>query len=327
MTSRRRALWAFAVAIASAAAPVRAQARPPRRVAFILTGTPDSHGYLAKALLDAMKDLGYIEGRDVVYAYGWAGGRTDRYDAIARDLARGKPEVIITGTATATRAAAAAAPAAAIVMAYGSDPVGNGLVASLARPGGRITGLSNLGEGIVPKMLELLCEVAPKARRVGVLVNPSNPSTATYLKDSDAVAAKLNVALSQHPVRTPEEAGSAVDAVARDRIDAMVVTPDPMFLAVRAPMVARANAARLPAIYFQREFVVDGGLMSYGTSIRDSFARSAAYVDRILKGADPGTLPVEQPTTFELALNAGTARLLGLPISPAFFARVSEVIP
>jgi len=324
--TRRQLLWHGVAGLAALSMPSLARAARPWRVALLFTGTPESNGYLAKAFVGGMRSLGYVEGRDVVYAYAWAGGRTDRYDSIASELARGAPDVVVTGTAAATRAAAAAAPAAAVIMAYGSDPVGNKLVASLARPGGRITGLSNLGEGIVPKMLEILCEVSPKARRIFVLVNPTNLSTAAYMTDADAAAAKLKVVLVQQAVGTPDAIGPAIASVVHGRADAIVVTPDPMFLAARRALVEAVDVAHLPAIYFQREFVVDGGLMSYGSSIRDSFARAAFFVDKVLKGTDPGMIPVEQPTTFELTLNAHAAKVLGLAIPASFLARASEVI-
>jgi putative ABC transport system substrate-binding protein len=324
---RRKAIIAIgAGGLLMLAGRVSPQSGKPARIAMFSTGSSESHGYLVEAFRKAMRELGYVEGRDVVYDYYWADGRTDRAVQLATRLARTKPDVIVTGTAVFTRAAVDAVPTATVVMAYGSDPVGNGLVASLSRPGGRVTGLSNLAEGITPKMLELMQLMVPHAQRLVLLVNPANLTTGTYLAEADAAAKSLRLSAVKQDAATPDDIGPAFERIARERPQGIVVTPDPLFLTTRTRLVALAARARLPAIYFQREFVEAGGLMSYGASISAAFARAATFVDKVLKGANPGELPVEQPTKFELVVNLKTAKSLGLPIPQPLLVRADEVI-
>ncbi|MFO1415313.1 MAG: ABC transporter substrate-binding protein [Burkholderiales bacterium] len=327
---RRRLVAAFLCAAAlprvTHAAPLAPLGGRPARVALLMTGTTDSHGHVLAAFTAAMAQLGWVEGRDVVYTVRWAGGRTDRYAPLAAELARQDPDIVVTGTAAATRAAAEAAPRAVILMGYGSDPVGNGLVASLARPGGRVTGLTNLGEGIVGKMVELLRTLVPRARRFAIVVNPGNPTSKLFRADAVNAATTLEVATDVRELAAPEGLPALFADLARLRPDGVVVTPDPLFLAQRLAFAERAASARLPFIYFQREFVQAGGLLSYGSSLRDAYARAAAYADRLLKGADPATLPVEQPTRFELTVNTATARSLGLTVPQSLLLRADEVI-
>lgn len=326
MTGRRAFAGGVAAVLALASFGAGAQRSRPARIAILMTGTPESHGYLANAFVEGMRKLGYVEGQDVVYSYRWARGRTERYEELVRELAREDPDIFVTGTAAVTRAAAQSAPRAAILMAYGSDPVGNKLIATLARPGGRITGLSNQGEGFVPKMIELLHAMVPRAQRIAVLVNPGNLTAATFASEAKVAAGTLKLAVTTLEAAAPEAFAGAFERMKRERVEGVVVTADPMFLSMRTQLVDLAARARVPAIYFHREFVVDGGLVSYGSSIRDSFMRAAAFADKILKGADPGTLPVEQPTKFELALNLKTAKALGLTIPQALLLRADEVI-
>jgi len=327
MTPPRRAFLAIAGAGAvSLALDALAQAAKPARIAVLASGTPESHGYLVDAFRAAMRDLGYAEGRDVVYDVRWAEGYVERLPKLAVELARGRPDIVVTATAAATRAAMDASPAAAILMAYGSDPVGNGLVASLARPGGRVTGLSNLGEGLVGKMFELLRTLTPSAQRLGLLVNSANMTAAVYRADAEAAARVLKAALVHANAGSPEDLPGVFERLKRERTQGVVVAPDPMFLAMRTKIVALAARGGVPAIYNQREFVEEGGLMSYGPSIRDAYARAAVFADRILKGANPGDLPVEQPTKFSLAINVAAARSLGIAVPQELLLRADTVV-
>jgi putative ABC transport system substrate-binding protein len=211
-------------------------------------------------------------------------------------------------------------------MAVVADPVGTGFVASLARPGGNITGLSMMAPELAGKRLELLRETTPRISRVAVLRNPANPATALSLSETQAAARVLGVQLQLLEVRTPEELDGALGAAARDRADALIVLPDPMLLTHRRRIADLAAKSRLPAIYYERDFVEAGGLLSYGPSLADMYRRSAVYVDKILKGAKPAELPVEQPTKFELVINLRTAKALGLTIPQSVLIRADEVI-
>jgi putative tryptophan/tyrosine transport system substrate-binding protein len=304
----------------------RAQEKKPARIASLSLGTPASHGYLVDAFRSSLRELGYVEGRDVVYSYRWAEGRAERLPQLAAELAREHPDIILAATAVSTRAATQAAPSATILMAYGSDPVGNKLVESLAHPGGRITGLSNLGEGLVQKMMEQLHVMAPAAKRVAVLLNPTNMTEGKFSAEAEAAAGPLRLSIVKVEARASEDLQSAFETIARDRAQAMVVTPDPIFLTLRLKIVELATRAKIPAIYNQSEFVKAGGLMSYGADIAQAYRRAAVFADKILKGARPGDLPVEQPTRFELVINMQAAKSLGLSVPQALLLRADEVI-
>jgi putative ABC transport system substrate-binding protein len=323
----RRKLIVMAGAIVSGM-PLRTlpQTKKPARIASLSMGTQASHGYLVDAFRSGLLDLGYVEGRDVVYVYRWAEGRAERLPQLAAELARENPDIVLAATAVSTRAAAQAAPSAAILMAYGSDPVGNKLVESLARPGGRITGLSNLGEGLVQKMIEQLHVMAPEANRLAVLLNPTNMTERKFSAEAEAAASSLKLSIVKAQARASEELQSAFEAAALNGAQAMIVTPDPIFLTLRLRIVELAARAKLPAIYNQSEFVRAGGLMSYGADIAEAYRRAAVFADKILKGARPGDLPVEQPTRFELVINTKTAKALGLRVPQSLLVRADEVI-
>ena len=279
------------------------------------------------AFLHGLRELGWVEGKNVVIEYRWAEGRSDRLPDLAAELVRLKVDVIFAGNTSVAVAAKNATGAIPIVMATGGDPVGLGLVASLARPGGNVTGLSfSVGMETVGKGLELLKETVPHLRRVAVLSNPDNPAQALAIQNLKVSARSVRVQLQLLEARGPNEFDSAFAAMARARADALFVMLDPFFGIHRAQLQDLAAKNRLPAMYGAREYTEAGGLMSYGSDFRDNFRRAATYVDKILKGAKPADLPVEQPTKWEFVVNLKTAKALGLTIPQSVLQRADEVI-
>ena len=323
---RRAVVAAVVAAPICVFAPAARSQKRPARVGSLSIGSPASHGPIIAELRAGLAELGWVEGRDVEFVYAWADGRQDRIPALAAGLVEQRVDLIVTGNPVATRAAQRAAPTLPIVMGSGSDPVGNGLVASLARPGGRTTGLSNQAEALVRKMLDLAREAFPSAQRVAVVINDASPTAATFWREAESAAKVSALALLRTPASRPEDFASAIGSLAGRRADALVVLPDPVYAAGHAAVVSMVAPTRLPALYPFREFALAGGLMSYGHSIRESYRRAAAYVDRILKGANPADLPIEQPTRFELVVNAKTAAMLATPLPRAILLRADEVI-
>jgi putative ABC transport system substrate-binding protein len=313
-------LLLFAVSLAPAAAqPLE---KVPR-VGFLGPRTRSNDTGLVDAFLQGLRDLGWVEGKTIVIEYRWAEGRSDRLPDLAAELVRRKVDVIFAGNTSVAVAAKNATGTIPIVMATGGDPVGLGLVASLARPGGNVTGLSfSVGTDIVGKWLELLKETVPKVRRVAVLSNPANPSHALAIESVIVAARAAGVQLQLLEARGPNEFDNAFAAMARERAGALLV----MLGFHRARLSDLAAKSRLPAMYGSREYPEAGGLMSYGANFRHSFHRSATYVDKILKGAKPADLPIEQPAKFELVINLKTAKLLGLTVPPSLLLRADQVI-
>ena len=294
-------------------------------------------GYLDNASLSAMagrieafrqglRELGYVDGRNIVIEYRSAEGKVDRLPALAAELARLKVDVIVTGGRTATRAVKEATVAIPIVMGQDPDPVGNGFIASLARPGGNITGLSAIATELSGKQLEFLKETVPRLSRVAVLGTSTTPSNAQALRETELAAGALRVQLQYLDVRGPKDIESAFQAASERRADAVLVLPSPVLISHRKQFIELAAKSRLPAIYSRAEYVQDGGLMTYSASITDLFRRAATYVDKILKGAKPADLPVEQPTKFEFIINLKAAKQIGLTIPPNVLARADKVI-
>lgn len=323
---RRRLVGIVVATVAIGGTGPAASQRRPVRVGSLSIGSPTSHGAILGELRAGLADLGWVEGRDVEYVYAWAEGRTDRIPALAASLVEQRVDLIVTGNPVATRAAQLAAPSIPIVMGSGSDPVGNGLVASLARPGGNTTGMSNQAEALVRKLLDLAREAFPVAKRMAVMINETSPTAPTFWREAEAASRASGLVPLRTVVRRPEEIDEAIGSLSTRRADALVVLPDPVYAAEHAAIVRRVASARLPAIYPFREFVLAGGLLSYGHSIRDSYRRSAAHVDKILKGTKPGVLPIEQPTRFELVVNARAAANLATPLPRAILLRADEVI-
>ena len=321
---------ATAVILLLLAAPPAADAQPTGkvyRIGFIQTAAPNEIGHLIKALDEGLRELGYVEGRNVVFERRFAEGRQERLPALAAELVGLKVDVIVTGANPVIAAVKQATPTIPVVMAVSRDPVGAGFSASLARPGGNITGLANdPTPEILAKNLELLKEAVPRIARVAFLWNPVPPGAGTYRKVAESAARKLGVTFQPVEARGRNELEGAFAAMARERADGVVVAADPVFFSARSQIVLLAERHRLPVVYGQREYAEVGGLMSYGPNVAHQFRRAAIYVDKILKGARPGDLPVEQAAKFELVINLKTAQALGLTIPASLRLRADHII-
>jgi putative ABC transport system substrate-binding protein len=325
----RRALLAGTLGLL--AAPIAAVAQSSARVHRIgLLGgsapTSPEASHLWGAFLQGLRDLGYVDGQNVVIEGRWYGDRTDLVPVLASELVRLPVDVIVAGTAPSPEAAKRATTTIPIVMLSHPDPVGSGLVASLARPGGNVTGLSSLSPELRSKQIQLLKEALPSLSRVAILSNPSIPSHAMDVKETEVAARALKMRLQVLEVRAPSELAGAFSAATKERAGALVVLSGTIFFAHRTRIVELATQSRLPAMYSWRENAEAGGFMVYGPSLRDNWRRAAWYVDRILKGAKPGDLPVEQPTKLELVVNLKAASALGVTFLPAVLARADEII-
>ncbi|MGQ0579766.1 MAG: ABC transporter substrate-binding protein [Betaproteobacteria bacterium] len=301
------------------------QSASPRRIGFLVMAfSPESK--VALEFRNALRDAGYAEGRDVVIEWRSASGDYARLPELATDLVRRKVDVIVADTTVAAQEAKRATSTIPIVMAAVADPVGSGLVASLARPGGNVTGLSIMLAELSAKRLQLLKEAIPRIARVAVLWNPDTPYHSKAVEDLRAAAPSLSIQLSFVSVRTPEEIGPAFSAVGRAHAQALYVLEAPLFFTHRTTLLKLASKARLPTMCGQRHYVDEGGLMSYGANIGNLFRRSAGYVDKILKGTKPSDLPVEQPTKFELVVNLKTAKAIGITIPQSILLQADTVI-
>jgi putative tryptophan/tyrosine transport system substrate-binding protein len=301
------------------------QPASPRRIGVLLGGlSPESKE--AQAFRQGLLDAGYSEGRDVVIEWRTAGGDYARLPELAADLVQRKVDVIVVQSTLAGLAVKRATSTIPIVMATVADPIGSGLVANLAHPGGNVTGLSTMVVELSAKRLQLLKEALPRVVRVAVLGNPATPYHSKAVEDLKAVSSSLSIELNFVAARTPEEFGPAFSAVSRARAQALYVIDDAFFVSRRAMLVKLASKARLPAIYGFRLYVDEGGLISYGANYADLLRRSAGFVDKILKGAKPGDLPIEQPTKFELVVNLKTAKALGITIPKSILLQADEVI-
>ncbi len=329
MITRRTFIGTLVVSLL--AAPLAAEAQQAAKVARIgyLAGNLTASPHLPEAFRQGLRDLGYVEGRNVVIEYRDAEGRPERFAALAAELVALKVDVIVAPNTPAALAAKQATRTLPIVFAVAADPVMSGLVTSLARPGADVTGLSILAPELVGKRLELLTQAVPGVSRVAVLWQPGGLGERTdkdMLKEADVAARALGVRLQVVEARGPEDFDRAFTEMARARAGALTVLPSNMFTSERRRLVDLAAKNRLPAVYPWREFVEAGGFMAYGPNIADLFRRAATYVDKILKGAKPADLPVEQPTKFELVINLKTAKALGLTIPPSVLGRADEII-
>jgi putative tryptophan/tyrosine transport system substrate-binding protein len=286
-------------------------------------GGPSPH---LEAFRQGLRELGYTEGQNIVIESRHAAMRPALLPDLAANLVLSKVDVIVAAGDPAIHAARHATSTIPIVMVAGADPVGSGLVTSLARPGRNLTGLSALSPELSGKRLQLLTEAIPRVSRMAVFWNPADPAKALELREIQATGQALGVQLQLLEVRGPEDFESAFAAMARDRAEALIILGDPLTLSHRMRIVDLAAKSRLPGIYDVQEFVEAGGLMAYGPSLPDLFRRAAAYVDKILKGAKPGTLPVEQPMKFELIINLKTAKALGLTIPQSVLFLADRVI-
>jgi len=325
---RLRLVFTITLLLGGLFSPVSADAQEAAKVARIgyLTATA---GPFYQDFLRGLRDLGYVEGRNVVIEYRSAEGKIEQLPALAAELVGLKVDVIVAAVTVAALAAKQVTRTIPIVFPAVSDPVGTGLVAGFARPGGNVTGLSFFNPELLGKSLELLKQAAPAARRVAVLWQPTGfaeQQGKALLKAAEVAAHALGVRLQIVEVRGPDDFDGAFAEMTRARADALMVPTSVTFLQGRRRLADLAAKSRLPAVYPMREFVEDGGLMSYGPILSDQYRRAATYVDKILKGANPADLPVEQPTKFELVINGRTARALGLTIPQSVLARADHVV-
>jgi ABC-type uncharacterized transport system substrate-binding protein len=322
-------IFVFLLATVLLTAAPHAEAQQPKKVPHVgvlAGGSASSDKARIDALRQGLRELGYMEGKNLVIEYAYADGKTNRLTELAAKLVHLKVEVIVTAGPSATRAAKQATTTIPIVMAQDSDPVASGLAASLARPGGNITGLSRLSPELSGKQLELLKETVPTLSQLAVFENSTQPGNRQSLNEVELAAGALGVQLQTVNISGPKDIQTAFRAASKRRANGLLVLSSPVLFAQRTEVVELAAKNRLPAIYFALEFAEDGGLMSYGPSITDLFRRAATYVDKILKGAKPAELPVEQPTKFELIMNLKAAKKIGLTIPPNVLARADKVI-
>jgi putative ABC transport system substrate-binding protein len=302
---------------------------PPRRalIGFLGGGSKAQGGRYYSGFPQGMREFGYLEGRDYVFEERYADGDlSGRLQRLAEELVRLKPDIIVVSNTAAALAAKQATASIPIVGPTLTDPVGFGLVVSEPRPGTNVTGILLRLEGLPEKQFEIARDVVPAATRIGVLVNVKSPIYALQQRQAESAAAKLGVSLASVAVSTADDLGPAFQTFVRERANIVVVFGDAMFLVVRRQIAAHALVSHLPTVFSQREFVEDGGLISYGVSLRENFRRGAYYVNRILRGETPADLPVEFPTKVEMLVNQTTAKLLGLTFPPSILIRTDEVI-
>jgi putative tryptophan/tyrosine transport system substrate-binding protein len=325
--TRRNVLLAAGIGLLVAHRPSRGQpATAMRRVGWLSLGSEVSVAHLYAAFKHGMRDFGWLEGKNVEYRFVYADGAVDRLDALAGELIGQNVEVIIVGNPTTASVAQRATKTIPIVMVSVGDPVGRGLVASLAKPGGNITGFTSQQADVLGKLIGILHEITPEARRIAIMLNESSPLHPVFWGAAHRACTALDLVAMRVVASTPAQLGAAVEQVIRQGSQAVVVVPDPIFLNERAKLQALMQATRLPVAYGWREHVVAGGLLSYSADLAASFRDAARYVDKILKGAKPADLPVEQATKFELVLNLKTAKALGLTIPQSVLLQAAEVI-
>jgi putative ABC transport system substrate-binding protein len=320
-------LRSLAVVAGIAAFTVASAQERPLHIGILSSGSLTERGNLEQSLMDGLRAQGYVEGRNLVVERRYAKDALQQVPQFANELAAMKLQAIVTTCTPTTRFAKQATSTIPIVMAAVSDPVGQGLVASLARPGANVTGRSSQAEDLLEKRLEMVVEILPKARTIGVLSDARNPVHAASWGRLQAAADRLKRVLTKYAIASPEQVGDAVKAAAADRVDALFVMPDdPILFNKHALIVELAAKYRLPDFYWVSDYADAGGLMSYGENLRDSYGAAAAYVARIASGADPAQMPVAQPTSFELVVNLKTATTLGLKIPQAVLVRADRII-
>jgi putative ABC transport system substrate-binding protein len=322
----RRAFIAGTLALLAVPLAAGAQGGKVWRIGFLGAETASTNRHFLDAFRLGMSEHGYVEGQNLTIEERWAEGRSERFHDLIAELIRLKVDVLVPISTPAVLASKDLTRTIPIVFISG-DPLGTGVVSSLARPGGNVTGLSiTFGDDFAGKWLELLGEAVPRLSRVAILGNPTNPLTAGYLKVLELAAQRLGTKIQFQGVADPNQFDGAFGAMATARAQGLIVLIDPLTVRYRGRIVELAARARLPAIYGFREFADTGGLMAYGTNVPALCRRAAVYVDKVLKGAKPGDLPVEQATQFELVINLKTAKALGLTIPPSVLARADEVI-
>ena len=322
---RRRDALAFVLATGAAPLALRAQSTKVRRLAWI-SGSPVAPSDVWNEFLAGMRKYGWDEGKNFTVENLRYGGDSERLAATAAEAARGKFDLIIAAGTPPALAAKSATSTIPIVFYFVGDPIGSGLVANLARPGGNVTGLGGFGAGVYGKMLELLVEAVPRAKRIAVLVNPLFPAHTTFAADAAAAAVRKKVALGPIELRSPADLDNAIAAIVRQKPDALLILSQPFLFNLGPRMASMALRQRLPAISPIEHVTQEGLLMSYGPRIVDDARRMPYFVDRILRGDRPGSLPVEQPTQFYLAVNQKTAKAIGVTIPPTLLQRAEVVV-
>jgi len=323
---RRRFLTGAGALLAAPLTTLAEQAKPVRRIGFLGSSSVEQGRSRLAAFRQALRELGYAEGQDIVVDQRYASGRSEDLPKLAAELVRLKVDVLVTDGTPAARAAKRATATIPVIMGSAGNPVGAGLVASLARPGANITGLSNSSSDLVIKRLELLKTVVPSTSHIAVLFNPANPTNPLELRQLQSVAPALGVTLSSFEVRGADDIERAYDEMRGQPRGAILLAGDGIFSLYRAHIVALAANSRLPTLYPARHFVDSGGLMSYATNFDDLYRRAASYVDKVFKGAKPADLPVEQPTRFELVINLKTAKELSITIPQSVLVRADELL-
>ena len=326
----RDMMWGTVVLTVLLAVRYSAEAQQTKtipRIGFVSPASSPTAAPNLEALRAGLREFGYVEGKTIIIEPRWAEGAAERFPQFLTDLNRRNVDLIVIGSAAGAIAARKSGLGIPIVFAAVTDPLGHGIVESLARPGGNITGVAlAVGEGFSGKWVELLKESIPKLERAAVLRNPTHPLASVFTTEMRAAASALRLRLYFVDTRDRAELASAVLQLGKERPPALIVTPDPVFTAGRIRIVDFVTKHHLPSMFFSGEFVDAGGLMSYGPSFRESYRRAAFYVDKILKGAKPADLPVEQPTKFELIINLKTAKQIGLTTPPNVLARADRVI-
>jgi putative ABC transport system substrate-binding protein len=327
MNNRRKLVVAFGASALTAPFAFAQQASSVRRIGYLSAPTRASVERAHDEFFRALSDRGWTVGKNLVIEYRWADGKVERLPALAAELVREKVELIVAPAGSAALAAKNATATIPIVMMFPSDPVATGLVASLRRPGGNVTGTSFApGSEIYGKQLQILKEAIPQATRVALLTNPAEPGSTLQVKEVDTAARALNIRLQRVESRGSEDLAAAFGSIAKERADAVLVSRDSTFLVNREKVADHALKARLPTMHSFRENVEAGGLMGYSVNMIDFISHAAGYVDKILRGAKPGDLPVELPTKFELVINMKTAKALGIKIPQAILVRADKVI-
>jgi putative tryptophan/tyrosine transport system substrate-binding protein len=321
-----RAALAAALALLATPFAADAQQRALPVIGFLSPASPGPFAPFVAAFHRGLNETGYVEGQNVAIEYRWAEDRVDRLPALATDLVGRKVDVILAGGPPAARAAKNATPTIPIVFHSGSDPVADGLVASLARPGGNLTGVSFLTVDVMAKRFELLSELVPRAKAIALLVNPNDRNTKRMIRDVQEAARAKGVQLHVLKAGAEGELAAAFASLVQLRAGALIVPTDPFFNSQREHLVALAARHAVPAIYSLREFAASGGLISYGASLTAVYRQDGIYVGKILKGAKPADLPIQQPTIFDLVINLKTAKVLGLTIPPSLLIRADQVI-
>jgi putative tryptophan/tyrosine transport system substrate-binding protein len=326
MKRREFITLAAGAAAAMSTKPLSAQQAPLVAIGFLHANSEAVTSKQLSAFKAALRQLGYIEGSNLYVEYRFADGFLERLPGLAVELVRLNPRLIVSAPVPANLAARKATSTIPIVMADGADPVGFGLVESLSRPGGNVTGLTNFAEDLASKQLDVIRELLPRLERVAILINITNPLHVPQWRETQSAAARAPVALVPFEIHNPDQLPQAFTAFTQAKAEALLVPPDATFGTHRQRIAALAIAARLPTIFFSRESVEDGGLMSYGPDPEENYRRAAIFVDKILKGAKPADLPVERPTKFELAINLKTAKAIGVDVPLLLQQRADKVI-